>query len=246
VGNPAGHRLPSDADLDEINKLLDWHAGTLLPDGRLLGRLARRPGKRSAPGAIPDSRIRLLNRRVPLKGLKVLEVGCFEGIHTTGLRLYCDDVTAIDARPQNVLKTLARLSWHGTSAKVFQMDAERIDESFPSFDLIFHFGVLYHLRQPVQHLKNLAAICQRLFLDTHIADEGEGFCDIEVEAQIYRGAYKKEGGWRDPFSGLHTTSLWLTHESLIAALSAAGFGSVEILQQRPERNGPRVLLLAQR
>ena len=75
----------TDEDLDEVNNMLDWHAGTLLPDGRLLGRLERTPGKRTRPDTVPDERIILLNRRVPLRGRSVLEIGCFEGIHTLGL-----------------------------------------------------------------------------------------------------------------------------------------------------------------
>ncbi|HET9943937.1 MAG TPA: class I SAM-dependent methyltransferase, partial [Terriglobia bacterium] len=113
----------SDSTLTEVNNLLDWHAGTLL-NGRVLGRLGTTPGKRTVPGEVPDYRIKRLHELIDLTGKSILEVGCFEGIHTLGLRLYSDDVTAIDIRPLNVIKTVTRLSMYGTHAKVFVADVE--------------------------------------------------------------------------------------------------------------------------
>lgn len=237
---------PSDADLREINELLEWHAGAPLPDGRILGFLERTPGKRAAPGIIPDARIRLLNKLAPLKQKKVLEVGCFEGIHTVGLCGFDCDLTAIDVRPQNVIKTLTRLSWHGFSARVFQYDAEAIEPSFPQFDIVFHIGVLYHLVRPIQHLQSLFHVGELLFLDTHVKAEGPEVKSFEVDGRTYRGQACDEGGWRNPFSGKHSQAVWLTEESLMNALTHAGFAQTRLLQRRDERNGLRVLLLAAR
>jgi tRNA (mo5U34)-methyltransferase len=244
VSNPLPR--PSDADLAEINSLLDWHAGTLLPDGRLIGRLERTAGKRPAPAQIPDKRIRILNDLVHLKNKKVLEIGCFEGIHTIGLRQFCEDVTAVDVRPQNVLKTLARLSWHGVSAKVHQYDAEEIGADFPRFDVIFHIGVLYHLANPVQHLLNIGQLCDYLFLDTHVAPNEKAGVSIGVDGMSFSGARHREGGWADPFSGKDKHAIWLTRESVLDVLKHAGFSNTQILQERQERNGPRLLLIAAR
>lgn len=237
---------PSDAELAEINKMLDWHAGTRLPDGRVLGRLEVKPGKRPQPQAIPDARIKRLNDLVGLKGKHVLEVGCFEGIHTAGLLKFGARVTAVDLRPQNVVKTLARLSYHGLSARVFQLNVEQMDGVVGRFDLIFHFGVLYHLAKPVEHIRTIAPMCTHLYLDTHIAPEDKRPREISVEGRTYQGVDYSEGGWADPFSGAQAKSFWLTRESLTAALNEAGFAKVDYLQDRAERNGPRVLLLASR
>lgn len=243
----ASSRLPppSDAELDEINGMLDWHAGTLLPDGRLLGRLAKKPGKRPEPQQIPDWRISQLHKMINLSQKSVLEIGCFEGIHTAGLVHYCPDVTAIDVRPQNVMKTLARLSWHGLSAKVFQADAEELGPEFSSFDVIFHVGVLYHLKSPVEHLRALGAMCTYLYLDTHVA-AGDGKTALTIAGNTYRGTLYTERGWKDPFSGKDSHSFWLSRDSLLLALKHAGFSKARILQERDERNGPRALLLARR
>src|SRR6187402_2570904 len=129
------------AIISEVNSMLDWHAGTIL-NGEILGRLGVKAGKRTEPGDVPDRRIVNLHEAINLTGKSILEVGCFEGIHTLGLRLYCKDVTAVDIRPSNVVKTLTRLSMHGSDAKVFVADVETLSEEFGSFDLVFHCGVL--------------------------------------------------------------------------------------------------------
>ena len=232
----------SDEVLAEINDMLDWRAGAFLPDGRVLGKMFAH--KRSKPQPIPDKRISLLNQRVPLHGKRVLEIGCFEGIHTLGLMHYGADVTGIDVRPVNVAKTLMRVAMHGFSVKAFVHDAATLSLAFGRFDLIFHFGVLYHMMNPVEHLAAIAGVSDILFLDTHVAGgkviRGQYLVDGEEFDYDLRG----EAGWGDPFSGTAGLSRQLTLESLDRALARAGFSRREVVQERAERNGPRVLILA--
>jgi 2-polyprenyl-3-methyl-5-hydroxy-6-metoxy-1,4-benzoquinol methylase len=235
----------TDANIAEVNKMLDWHAGTVLK-GQILGRLGVKANKRAEPQIIPDYRIVKLNELLGLKGKSVLEVGCFEGIHTLGLRLFCEDVTAIDIRPSNVIKTLARLSLSGSYAKVFVADVEQLPEKFGTFDLIFHCGVLYHLMSPVEQIFALAPMCKQLFLDTHIARDEKSLVEKKHGDFSYKGAFHDEGGWVDPFSGKDPKAFWLTQDSLVKALERAGFASVKILETREERNGPRLAILASR
>ena len=232
--------LPETA-LGEVNRMLEWHAGTIL-NGQLLGRLGASPNKRTKPGAIPDRRIKTLHKLVNLTGKSILEVGCFEGIHTLGLRLFSDDVTAVDIRPTNVIKTLARLSMHGSNAKVFVADVEKLSAEFGRFDVVFHCGVLYHLMSPVEHIFALADMCQYLLLDTHVTEQTA--VEKSCGAFPYRGSYYDEAGWLDPFSGKDTRSFWLTEESLLAVLRQAGFSTVDVIERRAERNGPRLTILA--
>lgn len=234
------------SELDEINKMLSWYAGTALPDGRLLGKLEVRPEKRANVQPIPDKRIVMLNEKLDLRNKSILEVGCFEGIHTVGLRMFSDNVTAIDIRPVNVVKTLTRLAYHGTYAKVFQMDVERLNNQFGVFDVLFHCGVLYHLIDPAEHIQEISGMCQFLFLDTHVEDAERATQVRTINGQDYWGAYHDEGGWVDPFSGKDKKAFWLKQESLIALLTKAGFNNIEVLQKRDERNGPRISLLASR
>lgn len=240
---------PSDRDLDEINKTLDWFAATALPDGRVLGRLGRRKGKRDKLQALPDRRIKMLDERIGLTGKRVLEIGCFEGVHTAGLARLGAEVTALDVRPANVMKTLTRLAYHGENAQVLQADAEALTIEPGAFDVVFHFGVLYHLVDPVAHLMSLKGVASFIYLDTHIAPDGASETISCASAdgssqETYEGAFYKEGGWRDPFSGKGERAFWLTKPALFQALAAAGFAHIDEIEHRDERNGARILLAA--
>jgi len=94
----------SDADLERLNESLGWAAFVEDSRGRRFGRSSRR----DTPQKIPDGRIRLLEARFDLKQMKVLELGCFEGIHTVALAERAAGVVAVDARIENVLKTMVR------------------------------------------------------------------------------------------------------------------------------------------
>lgn len=236
--------LLDDRGLQELNGLLPWFSGTALPDGRIVGRLDARPGKRESVQAVPDKRITRLHEALDLSDKSVLEVGCFEGIHTLGLLQYCPDVTAIDVRPLNVVKTLARLSAHGCSAQVYTVDVEQVAE-WRSFDVVFHCGVLYHLENPVEHLQALLPHCQAIYLDTHVAEAGRDQDVATFAGRSYRGYRHAEGGWTDPYSGRGGTAFWLRLADIEEILAAAGF-AVEIWSSRNERNGARVGLLGTR
>jgi len=235
----------SDQALQELNTVLPWYAGTLLADGRLLGRLDARPHKREDVQPIPDKRIKRLDSALGLCGKTVLEIGCFEGIHTLGLRHFGADVTAVDLRPINVLKTLARLSAHGESARVFILDVEDANVDLGHFDVVFHCGVLYHLEDPVSHLRAILPACDAIYLDTHVAEPGRDQDTLVVGGQSYQGYRHHEGGWQDPFSGRAASAFWLTMEDLQALIKSHGF-ECQTWSERAERNGARVGLFARR
>ena len=234
----------TDACIAEVNRLLDWRAAAALPDGRVVGKsgVLKRPGLQQ----IPDRRITLLDRAVGLTGKSVLEVGCLEGFHTLGLLHYTPRVTAIDVRPINVIKTLTRLSLHGAHAEVYVQDAETMNESFGTFDVTFHFGVLYHLMNPVEHLHAIAGLAPFLYLDTHVVEDADADKSYDACGAGYGFAWRGESGWQDVFSGVHERSRHLSRSALDRALASAGYGHRRLMQDRAERNGPLVLVLASR
>ena len=63
---------------------MDWNCFIADSQGRRFGNLVWN-GKRDNPQETPDSRIILMDKKFKLKDRSVLEVGFFEGIHTTGL-----------------------------------------------------------------------------------------------------------------------------------------------------------------
>lgn len=232
-------------DLSSLNERLPWYAGTSLSDGRLLGNLDARPGKRDALQAIPDKRIVRLEKEYGLEGKRVLEVGCFEGIHTVGLCGAGADVTAVDIRIWNVIKTAARVAAYGFSARTAVVDVEAPDVELPRYDLVFHCGVLYHLEDPVSHLGRLLPRCDAIYLDTHVVTGPHAPDRLTSQGRIFAGIRQTEGGWTDPYSGRAAHAFWLQQTELVELLERAGF-QVEVWSQRDERNGPRVGLFARR
>jgi hypothetical protein len=243
---PSVDRL-SDADLERLNALLPWNAFTTDTRGRRIGHAAWAT-KRTEAQAIPDRRIVLMHQRFGLSDKRVVEIGCFEGIHTIGLCLHAREVVAADSRIDNVVKTIVRCGLYGYHPRVLQCDVEAAqDLSVLTADVMHHVGVLYHLRDPVRHLMSLSGfVTDGLMLDTHYALDDEATLSYEVDGRSYRYKQYGEFGVADPFSGMYDHSKWLTLESIQAILGEAGFPKFEVVEIRAERNGPRVLLFAQR
>lgn len=252
-GHPASARpVPGvdglgDNDLERLNAMLPWNAFTTDARGRRVGNAAWST-KRTEAQAIPDRRIGLMNERFGLADKSVVEIGCFEGIHTIGLCLHAREVVAVDSRIDNVVKTIVRCGLYGHHPRVFQCDVEATaDLSVLAADVMHHVGVLYHLRDPVRHLRAIPRhVAHGLMLDTHYALDAEATLSYEVDGRSYRYRQYREFGVADPFSGMYDHSKWLTLDSIQSILGEAGFPKFDVVETRAERNGPRVLLFAQR
>ncbi|MGH8609964.1 MAG: class I SAM-dependent methyltransferase [Gammaproteobacteria bacterium] len=165
----------SDEDLQALNALLPWRCFTVDSKGRRFGDRAW-PGKRETPQPVPDPRIVELNERFDLRDKHVLELGCFEGVHTSALCSFGVRVTAIDSRIENVVKTIVRCAMFGYSPTVFVCDLEHAGdcERLPPVDILHHVGVLYHLTDPVGHLRMLTLLVKTgIMLDSHYAEDGD-------------------------------------------------------------------------
>jgi tRNA (mo5U34)-methyltransferase len=238
----------SDEDLSRLNELLDWQCFTADSQGRRFGSAAWK-GKRTEPQVIPDRRIVLLNDHFDLSDKHVLEIGCFEGVHTIGLAKYARQVTAVDSRIENVVRTIVRCSFFGFAPRVFKCDVE--GETLPikwlSSDILHHVGVLYHLKDPVRHLLRIGQYVRLgLMLDTHYCRDEQADQTYEVEQRTYRYREYTEHGLTDPFSGMHQHAKWLRQDDIITVLRQSGFQQVDVIETREERNGPRLLLIAKR
>lgn len=238
----------NDEDLAELNNMLHWNCFTSDSHGRRFG-MAAWGSKRDKPETIPDQRIVMMNDRFDLSDKHVLEVGCFEGIHSLGLLQYARKVTAVDARMDHVVKTIVRCAMFGYTPTVFGYDVESIpsDVSLLQADLVHHVGVLYHLKNPVGHLLDLGRYIKNgVMLDTHYCLAEDATEKYSVQGKEY--AYKRylEYGKKEAFSGMYDHSKWLLLEDIVACLKETGFDQVEIIEKRDERNGPRVLLFAER
>jgi hypothetical protein len=234
--------------LKELNKLLPWKCFTADSSGRRFGNIAWQ-AKREIPQVIPDRRIIMMHDRFNLTNKHVLEIGCFEGVHTVGLGRFAGKVTAIDSRVENVVKSMVRTGFFGFHCDIFVCDIEnKKDFKFlPKVDYVHHVGVLYHLKDPVTHLRALASLTKRgLMLDTHYAKVDKANYSYRVKGIDYQYQHHPEGGRKEVFSGMYDHAKWLLMDDICAILKEEGFKMIEVKEVRDERNGPRLLLFANR
>ena len=242
---PRLSELP-DEELVRLNELLPWSAFVVDDKGRKFGE-AHSDIKRNAPQIIPDYRSELLEQRVGLKGKTVLEAGCFEGIHTIGLAQKGAVVTAFDSRIENVIKTMVRCGMFNVKADVCYWNVENPKPNYiEQYDILHHVGVLYHLLNPIEHLEEICACTkQTLLLDTHVSSR-QDVLTAEYKGFKYRYFNYKEFGRESPFAGMEGSAKWIHPEDLLAYIERLGFSEVDLVEERDERNGERILIIANR
>lgn len=244
--------------LARLNVMLPWASfNTLDEEGRVLGAQWS-AGKRAGAQPIPDTTVERLNARLPLAGMSILEVGCFEGHHTASLARYSPDLWAFDARIENVVKTLVKLWVLGLERSV---RLERVDiETGPvseqlarrgrseKFDLVHHRGVLYHLSRPVEHLMDISSLCEKhLYLHTQLAGSEQVNGKYASPLGEFEACLRREPSRsHSPFAGVAEHAIRLTRECLVTVLGKLGFPHVTLLREVQERHGPRIELIASR
>lgn len=83
-------------------------------------------------------------------------------------------------------------------------------------------------------------------LDTHYARPEDATDEYELDGERFRYRRYAEHGRTDVFSGMRSHSKWLLLDDIVRLLLESGFDAVEVVETRQERNGPRVLLHAER
>jgi SAM-dependent methyltransferase len=171
--------------------------------------LLRGPGTPSpfadflAPGALAINRARqthLASLGLALEGKRVLEVGAGIGLHTPFFLERGCEVVVSDAHSGN----LAEIRRRFPKLRVEHIDlAQPVDlRSLGTFDLIYCYGLLYHLGDPDAALRSLAPVCSgQLLLETMVA--------LGRHAEVYRlrdpvGANQAVAGL-----GCRPTRLWV-------------------------------------
>jgi SAM-dependent methyltransferase len=235
----------SEQQLSDLQRVVAWETAMCLPDGRVLGREGKRGLEKEG-----DFRIRFLDERIGLADKTVLELGCNEGVHTVQLARRAERVVALDVRPKNIVCTLVRLFVADLlpSTQVLLKDVRDLEMPDGPFDVLFHVGVLYHLYDPIDHLRRIAHLAPVLLLDTHYATEPTRAprSDIVYGDRSYPAFSHREGGWDEVFSGVEETSRWIRRDDLLDLLRKVGFERIETVSDREERNGSRITILAER
>ena len=210
--------------IDKIKRFPFWYHKIELPMGI------------TTPGWAPLN-IEIYKIPEDMTGLRVLDVGSWDGYWAfEALKRGARQVVAIDDFSDflGALENDQRKAWEtfdlckkvlgytDEQCQRYDMSVYDIDEeSIGRFDVIFFFGVLYHLRYPLLALDKVSSICDgEIFVETAILDDfsvfnggfGKGYSGNQVVAEFYSGSQygKNNTNWWVP-------SLACLEQMLVAA-----------------------------
>lgn len=121
-----------------------------------------RPGQAAFMSARREFLGRFLPRWKEEFGLRTaLDVGCGVGYFAASLRDMGFEVTAVDAREDNIAE--ARRRHPRVDFRVADVEDSQI-ANLGRFDLVLSFGLLYHLENPLRAMRSLHALAAKLLL----------------------------------------------------------------------------------
>ena len=177
--------------------------------------------------------------RRPLAGLRVLDLGCGEGLYALEFAQAGAQVVAVEGRDSNLARCeMARRALALDGVRFEKGDVRELSlESHGRFDLILCSGILYHLEPQAAFglLEALRPMCQggALFVDTRVALQAEE--EATYRNRGYWGSlYREHAPDASPEQKLADTgasldnehSFWFTRFALANLLSDLGFTSV--------------------
>lgn len=108
---------------------------------------------------------------LPLAGRSVIDVGCGIGRLSEFFVERGCDVLCVDGRPENIEQL--RALYPERRAAVVDVTTDQLLEH-GSFDVVFCYGLLYHLTDPLAFLGSAASICRELMIvETCITDSDQ-------------------------------------------------------------------------
>jgi SAM-dependent methyltransferase len=195
---------------------------------------------------------------LPFDELRILDLGCGEGVYAIEAGLRGAEVVGLDARTERMDQGAAVAERHGLANVTFrQEDVRQVTrEAHGEFDVVYCLGLLYHLDAPdlFSVLANVQTLCRRmLIIDTLISLDPTA--EVEYRGRGYEGDWVREHEDDDPDevrrarllrSIDNTHAFRLTRGALVRALHELGFSSVleGHVPMEPGKAGDRVTLAA--
>jgi SAM-dependent methyltransferase len=121
-------------------------------------------------------------------GKTILTVGCGHGAIAYELQKLGAKVTYVDARQEHV----DFIAQRDSESIAICMD---IDKEWPEgqWDVLIHFGVLYHLKHPERNLKRACASATHLILETEVVDSKGDAARKEIREKSHIYTQSTEG-----------------------------------------------------
>ena len=154
---------------------------------------------------------------------KVLDVGCGTGYHCWRmLGAGAEYVMGIDPSMRFLVQHMAINHYANESRFNFvPIGIEDMPTKMTFFDTVFSMGVLYHRRNPINHLIELSGLLNdtgQLVLETLIVDDVEGLVDGTLQP-------------KDRYAQMRNVWSVMTVEKTLQLLTEAGFKNVRCVDQ---------------
>lgn len=102
-------------------------------------------------------------------------------------------VTSSDARQEHL--DIVKTKYPHIKTFQFDCDNEKLTQKY---DIILHWGLLYHLKNIEEHLNNILNNCDILLLETEVSDTDDINYNINIYENGYDQAYNNEGSRPSP------------------------------------------------
>ncbi|HMK23990.1 MAG TPA: class I SAM-dependent methyltransferase [Terriglobales bacterium] len=167
-----------------------------------------------APNAVAINEARMAHLGslgLPLAGKRVLDLGAGIGHLANRLRNMGCTVVCMDGRESNIAVMQQR--YPDLEGHIADVEKDSLSP-FGRFDVVFAYGLLYHLENPLLAIQNMASVCDELLLlETIICDHKLPIVRIEDES-------------KDSNQALSGLACRPSPHYVVLALSRAGFEHV--------------------
>lgn len=181
-----------------------------------------------------------LGRNNRFDGYNILELGPLEGAHSFQLeRLGAAQVYGVEANTDAFLKCLLVKEMLNLKARFYLSDVvSYLQQCQNNFDLVFCVGILYHMADPVELIKQICLHTSRCFVWTHYYDPESPMREgVRTPRIVDRNGFQTTYFERDYptmdgklyLGGNRPQQAWLTQSEIIRTFAHFGMTEASIL-----------------